>query len=69
MKYWGRSLIVYLTITAVLYGTREVQMLARYSSGEGPRRGGRAPFTRLPGRTQDEWLDSSERETMIGFTN
>ena len=24
MKYWGRSLIVYLTITAILYGTREV---------------------------------------------
>ena len=24
MKYWGRCLLVYLTITAVLYGTNSV---------------------------------------------
>ena len=25
MKYWGRCLLVYVTITAVLYGTNSVQ--------------------------------------------
>ena len=35
MKYWGRSLIVYLTITAVLYGTVEVLPRAWYDAQTG----------------------------------
>ena len=38
MKYWGRSLLVFLTIITVLYGTKEVWPLTAYNRAvhEGP---------------------------------
>ena len=32
MKYWGRSLLVFVTIITVLYGTREVWDLKSYNA-------------------------------------
>jgi len=31
MKYWGRSLIVYLAIVTLLYGTKEVWAISNYN--------------------------------------
>ena len=31
MKYWGRAIILYFTITALLYGTREVWTTRSYN--------------------------------------
>ena len=36
MKYWGRCLLVYLTITAVLYGTNSVAPEALSDPTPGP---------------------------------
>jgi hypothetical protein len=35
MKYWGRSLIVYLTIITLLYGTKEVWSKGAYDRSIG----------------------------------
>ena len=55
MKYWGRALIVYLGITAALYGTHLVQTstaLTTTPSTQGPVQSQpqRAEFGVLPGR-------------------
>ena len=55
MKYWGRALIVYLGITAALYGTNLVKtstVLTTTPSTQGPVQSQpeRAPFVPLPGR-------------------
>ena len=43
MKYWGRCLLLYLTITAVLYGTNSVE--GRITSvAEDPERGTYGPY-------------------------
>ena len=53
MKYWGRALIVYLGITAALYGTHLVQTstaLTVSTQGAVQSQPARAPFVPLPGR-------------------
>ena len=55
MKYWGRSLIVYLTITAVLYGTVEVLPRAWYDAQTGAQ--ARTLTAYAPGRAHGATLE------------
>ena len=54
MKYWGRSLFVYLTITAVLYGTVEVLPRAWYDAQTGSQ--ARTLTAYAPGRSYGQAL-------------